>query len=175
MPKGAPRLRLEEGLRPRFSSTPGRWPETSLQAWTADLRGLEPELLKVATHDESEEESAKANSLSGKEPMGRNHAARWVVALWRETDALARAKGMACLAAHPGWLDEVAGLLGPRWRLEQEFAITVAKLDAARRKALDQFARALPEFRLPRQDVSDKQLTLARDWALEQLKAPADN
>jgi hypothetical protein len=129
---------------------------------------LEPELRKVATQDEEEVESSRAKSISVEEPVGRHHAARWVLALWHETDPLARAKAIVCLAAIPGVLDDTH-LRGLRWRLETDFADAIRTLPAEQRRKLSDFAKALPELPLLRRSVSDEQLGKASDWALGRL------
>lgn len=80
--------------------------------WSADLRELLPDLERLATRDDSEYEDRKASSYGGKASAvtGRFHLARKFASVWREPDALTRARlliVMSAMEAHEIFGDEM--------------------------------------------------------------------
>ena len=96
--------RLIAILKPHLSHTNTHMSEILWAIWSADLRELLPDLERLATHSADEYEDRKARSSGGPvSPVnGRFHLARKIVSLWRETDALTRARLLVALAAAEG-------------------------------------------------------------------------
>ena len=93
-------LHLTAIIKPELFQTNATMSDILWDIWAADLRELEPELERLATTDPEEYEDGKAHSSGGKvsSVTGRFHLARQVVTLWREPDALTRARMLTALA-----------------------------------------------------------------------------
>jgi hypothetical protein len=92
---------LIAAIRPHLSNTNVSVPGLFWVIWSADLRELQPDLKRLATHHVDEYEDKRAHSWGGEvSPItGRFHLARKILNLWREPDAPTRARLYAAFAA----------------------------------------------------------------------------
>lgn len=94
--------RFEDFLRPRFDRHKGLMNDLFLTALALDLRGLRPEIERLATVGPAVPDGEGANSWGGNfEGPGENryHGARHVIALWDEPDPATRARMWSMLVA----------------------------------------------------------------------------
>ncbi|HEV7406146.1 MAG TPA: hypothetical protein VGO11_24580 [Chthoniobacteraceae bacterium] len=92
--------RLQALLQPHLISTDVEVPPILRAIWAADLRGLRPDLERIATRGAEEAEDPRAASYSSaRGPItGRFHLARRIVELWSENDPPARARLLVAFA-----------------------------------------------------------------------------
>lgn len=137
--------KLQALLQPHLQETNASIPAILWAIAAADLRELEPELARLATHDPAEYEDRRANAYGGEKlPVtGRFHVARKILALWQERDAFTRARLLTALAVDAG--HDVIGedaLERAAW-LKAEMHKTGAKLSADEKEKLAAFLDAI--------------------------------
>jgi hypothetical protein len=118
------RQQLAEALRARLQQTHGLLTDVILAIWALDLRELAPDLTRVATSSPDDVEGDQVNtwtSGSAKPVVDRFHLARKVLAVWKEEDALTRARLLVAFG-----LNEPALATPERTRQMKKALMTVA-------------------------------------------------
>ena len=94
-----------EAIRAEFEGGPGAWKGCILDLYVADARAAERSLTMWATRSPDEPEGPNATSKTSATAaiQSRYHAARHVLAAWKEPDPVTRAKIIVLLGTlHPG-------------------------------------------------------------------------
>jgi hypothetical protein len=137
--------RLLAILKPHLLQTNKQMTEIFWAIWSADLRELQPDLERLATHSPDEYEDRKAHSYGGgASPVsGPFHLARKIVGLWSETDALTRARLLIGLAVTDSYTFVGEPTPERLTRMKVEMSRTGAELSAEEKGQLAAFLARL--------------------------------
>ena len=146
--------RLLAILKPQLKKTNKRVPDLLMAVWSADLRGLAPDLESIATATPDDYEDEKAHSCGGEESAieGRLHLARQILSLWNEEDALTRCRLLLAFGFNHAFelFEEQAPERLTRMRIELDK--TAQKLTRDERKAADGFLRWYQDEHINKED-----------------------
>jgi hypothetical protein len=133
--------KLESFLTPHLKTTSLHVTDLLWAIWAADLRGLKPEIERLATSSPDEYEDKRSDTWGGTiQPIeGRFHLARKIASLWNEEDPDTKVRLMFAFLLQDG-ASFVGGASPERTnRMRDDLRSGVAKLSPMRKAALSRF------------------------------------